>query len=215
MNGPWGQANQEPLERDDVRQFDYEDPLGLQPLPNDREESEWVAGMFEDVDAKNNVVLRALDLDLFEVHDAVLMGIETTPSLGLQHVDPDHVGRFPDLETLLTGLDVQYLENPVAREDRVDESLRSSVLHIAQIEFGLVLEVFHGARETTSEHRVEPREAVSSVSAGVGHQYLASRQRRSAHPLWKEGLNGDHRPVDVRQHVHDRPGSDGIHRRGA
>jgi hypothetical protein len=151
MNGPWGQADQETLERDDVRQFDHEDPLGLQPLPNDWEKSEWVAGMFEDVDAKNDVVLRALDLDLLEVHHAVLVSIGTKASLGLQHVDPDYVSRSPDLETLHTGLDVQHPEDPVAREDRVDELLRSSVFDISGLEFGLVLEVFHGARETTSE----------------------------------------------------------------
>ena len=48
--------------------------------------------MFEDIDAKDNVVLRLLDLDLLEVHDAMLVGIGTTPSLGLQYVDADHVG---------------------------------------------------------------------------------------------------------------------------
>jgi hypothetical protein len=99
--------------------------------------------MFEDVDAKNNVVLGLLDLDLLEVHDAVLVGIGTTPSLGLQHVDADHVDRFPDLETLLTGLDVQHLEDTVAREDRVDESLRSSVFDIARLELGLASQVTH------------------------------------------------------------------------
>jgi hypothetical protein len=87
--------------------------------------------MFEDVDAKNNVVLRALDLDLFEVHDAVLIGIGTTPPLGLQHIDADHVDRFPDLEALLTGLDVQHFEDPVAREEGVDELFPSSVIDIA------------------------------------------------------------------------------------
>jgi hypothetical protein len=86
-----------------------------------------------------------------------------------QHVDADYVSRFPDLETLHTGLDVQHPEDPVAREDRVDELLRSSVFDISGLEFGLVLEVFHGARETTSETRLGPRKPVSSVSAGVGH----------------------------------------------
>ena len=141
MNGPWGQANQESLERNDVRYFDHKDSLGLQPFPNDWEKSEWVAGMFEDVDAKDDVVLRVLDLDLLEVHDAVLVGIGTTPSLGLQHVDSDHVHGSPDLETLLTGLDVQHLEDPVVREDRVDELLRSSALGIARLEFGFVFQV--------------------------------------------------------------------------
>jgi hypothetical protein len=48
--------------------------------------------------------------------------------------------------------------------------LRSSVFDIAGLEFGLVLEVSHGARETTSEPPGwGPRKPVSSVSAGVGH----------------------------------------------
>ena len=71
-NGPGSQAYQETLERDDVRQFDHEDPLGLQRLPNNGEESERVGGVFEDVDAEDDVV-----------------GIGATPSLGLQHVDAE------------------------------------------------------------------------------------------------------------------------------
>jgi hypothetical protein len=44
-------------------------------------------------------------------------------SLGLHYVDADDVDRSPNLEPLLSGLDVQHLEDTVTREDRVDESL--------------------------------------------------------------------------------------------
>src|SRR3954453_11467541 len=124
MNGQGSQPHHDTLERDDVRQFDHEDSLGLQRLPNDGEEAEWVAGVLEDVDAKDNVVLFALELDLIEIHDTMLIGIRATSSLGLHDVDADHVDRSPDLKTLLPGFDVQDLEEVIAREDRIDESFR-------------------------------------------------------------------------------------------
>jgi hypothetical protein len=150
MSRPGSQARQETLERDDVRQFDHEDSVRLQCFPNNGEESQRVAGVFEDVDAKDDVVLRALELDPFEIHDAVLVGIGAAPSLGLQHVDADHVDRPPDLEALVSGLDVQHLEDPVTREDRVDESLRLSAFALDRREFGFVSRSLKGgARETT------------------------------------------------------------------
>ena len=99
--------------------------------------------MFEDVDAKDDVVLRALDLDLSRSMTRCSSASWTTSSLGLQHVDADDVDRFPNLETLLTGLDVQHFEDPVTREDRVDESLCSSAFDIARPDFSFVLEVTH------------------------------------------------------------------------
>lgn len=44
-------------------------------------------------------------------------------SLGLQHVDAHGVDRAPNLEALVSGLDVQNVQNSVAREERVHESL--------------------------------------------------------------------------------------------
>jgi hypothetical protein len=186
-NGPGSEAHQETLEGHDIRQFDHEDPLGLQRLPNNGEESERLASVFEDVDAEDDVVLRALELDLLEIHDAVLVGIGATPSLGLQHVDADDVDRLPDLEVLVSGFDVQHPQDPVTREDRVDESLRFSAFRLGRLDLGFVFQVTHGAPETTSERLgMEQRGPVLSVGVGVSDTHLASRHRRSAHPLWKE-----------------------------
>ena len=143
-NRPGSQAHQETLERDDIRQFDHEHPLGLQRLPNNGEESERVAGVLENVDAEDDVVLRALELDPLEIHDAVLVGIGATPSLGLQHVDADDVDRLPDLEAVVSGFDVQHPQDSVTREDRVDESLGFSTFRLGRLEFGFVFQVTQG-----------------------------------------------------------------------
>jgi hypothetical protein len=97
--------------------------------------------VFEDVDAEDDVVLRALELDLLEIHDAVLVGIATKSSLGLQDIDADDVDRLPDLEAVVSGFDVEHLQNSVTREDRVGESFGFSAFRLGRLEFGFVFQV--------------------------------------------------------------------------
>lgn len=141
VDRPGSETREETFERDDVRQHDDEDTLRLQCVPHCGKQTQGFAGVFEDVDAKNDVVLRTLDFDPLEIHDAVLVGIGATPSLRLQDIDADDVDRPPDLEALLTGLDVQHLEHPVTREDGVDKSLGSRAFDIDRPDGRLVLQV--------------------------------------------------------------------------
>jgi hypothetical protein len=93
--------------------------------------------VLEDIDAKDDVVLIPLEVYVLEVHDAVLVGIGPTPTLGLQHIHADDVDRPPDLETLLSGLDVEDLENRVGGENGFDEPLCLRLCVTGPLEGGL------------------------------------------------------------------------------
>ncbi len=64
MDEQGSQSDEEPFQRDDVRQHGDEDPFGLQRVPKYAHEAERVARVLEHVDAEDNVVLLGFELDV-------------------------------------------------------------------------------------------------------------------------------------------------------